>query len=93
MRMRTTRTRVSPSRVSARAHALAFARARARAHDRAHAAGGSLGPSLRVSAGVGVALPTQLGLVELNLPNVLRRRPEDAVVKNGIQIGISTGVA
>jgi len=57
-----------------------------------HAEGAAL-PSLRACAGVGVAVPTAVGRVELNLTHVLRRRPEDAVVRNGIQIGIVPPVA
>ena len=40
---------------------------------------GSFPPSLRACIGVGVAIPTAVGKVELNLTQVLRHRPEDAV--------------
>lgn len=53
---------------------------------------GSFGPSVRACAGVGVAMPTAVGRVELNLTHVLRRRSEDAVVRNGLQIGITPGL-
>ena len=51
-------------------------------------ADGSLYPSLRACVGVGLAMPSAIGRIELNLTHVLRRRPEDAVVRNGIQLGI-----
>ena len=50
---------------------------------------GSLLPSIRAVVGVGLQLPTAVGLLELNLSHVLRCRPEDAVVRNGLQIGIT----
>ena len=53
---------------------------------------GSFLPSLRACIGVGVAIPTAVGKVELNLTQVLRHRPEDAVVKNGVQLGITPNV-
>lgn len=52
-------------------------------------AAGSFAPSLRTCVGIGLAVPTSVGRLELNLMQVLRRRPEDAVVRNGIQFGIS----
>ena len=53
---------------------------------------GSLLKSLRACVGVGLAMPTAVGRLELNLTHVLRRRPEDAVVgKSGVQVGITPG--
>ena len=50
---------------------------------------GSFTPSVRACVGVGISVPTAVGKVELNLTHVMRHRPEDAVVKNGIQLGIT----
>ena len=50
---------------------------------------GAMLPSVRACVGVGVHMPTPVGRLELNLTHVLKRRPEDAVVRNGLQIGIT----
>ena len=57
----------------------------------AYNAAGSFAPSMRSCVGVGLALPTSVGRVELNLTHVLRKRADDAIVRNGIQLGISPG--
>ena len=51
----------------------------------------SLLKSLRACVGVGLAMPTAVGRLELNLTHVLRRRSEDALVRSGVQIGIVSG--
>jgi len=54
-------------------------------------AAGSVVPSLRASVGAGVALPTPLGRLELNVVHVLRKAPSDASVGNGLQLGVTAG--
>ena len=54
-------------------------------------AAGSVVPSLRASVGAGVALPTPLGRLELNVVHVLRKAPSDASVGNGMQLGVTAG--
>jgi outer membrane protein assembly factor BamA len=76
-----------------------FEQTRTRAHVFASAGGltglaalnaaGSFAPSLRTCVGIGLAQPTSLGRVELNLTYVTRKLPSDAVVRNGIQFGIA----
>jgi len=48
---------------------------------------------LRSCIGVGLAFPTPLGRLEVNLTQVLRRMPGDSVVRNGLQVGISPPAA
>ncbi len=55
-------------------------------------AAGSFAPSIRTCAGFGLALPLSIGRVEVNYTHAIRRRPEDAVVRNGLQIGVSAGL-
>ena len=55
-------------------------------------AAGGFGHALRAVAGVGVAVPTSVGRVEVNVTHPVRRCAEDAVVRNGLQIGVSAGL-
>ena len=56
------------------------------------AAGGSFLPSLRAVVGAGIALPSALGRLELNLTHIVRKASSDAYVANGIQVGVSAGL-
>ena len=51
------------------------------------------GGALRACVGVGIAVPTRLGRLELNLTHVLRRQPTDSLQRNGWQIGMSAGLS
>ena len=76
-----------------RAHAFASLGGLASLASSAAAASGGLGaPMFRLCGGVGVAMPTALGRLEVNLTHAARRRPEDAVVRNGLQVGLSPGL-
>lgn len=55
----------------------------------AGAAARAVGAGMRAVVGAGLVFPTPLGRLELNLTHVLRTMPGDAVVRNGIQIGVS----
>ena len=77
-------------RLGARAHAFASAGG-LQSLPAIKAAGGRLSPSIRACAGVGVAMPSQVGRIEANLTHVLRSLDGDAVVRNGMQVGITVG--
>ena len=49
--------------------------------------------AMRACVGIGIAVPTTLGRVELNLTHVLRRQPNDSVQRSGWQIGMSAGLS
>ena len=89
---------VGTARLSVRLPGKKLEEANVRAHAFASAGGlqslaqlnsdGSFFPSLRACVGVGLAIPTALGRVELNLTHVTKRRSDDAVVRSGLQIGV-----
>ena len=88
---------VGTARLSVRLPGKKLEEANVRAHAFASAGGlqslaqlnsdGSFFPSLRACVGVGLAIPTALGRVELNLTHVTKRRSDDAVVRSGLQRG------
>ena len=52
----------------------------------------TLHAGVRACVGVGLAVPTQFGRLELNMTHVVRKQPNDLLQRNGLQFGVSASV-